>query len=257
MLRFIARRILETIPVLVCVATITFFMMKAVPGGPFDSEKNVPEEIKKQIEAYYGFDQPQWKQYLNYMGNLMRGDLGPSYKYANRSVNELIAAALPVSLQLGALALGIALCIGIPFGTLAAVKQNTWMDYLASSSAMVGICMPTFVMGPLLVLVFALHLEQFNASGWDFPRDRVLPALTLGLVYAGYIARLTRGGMLEVLNQDFIRTARAKGAGGCCRWCRSSARPSRASSPARSSSRRSSTSPGSGVTSSRASSIAT
>ena len=146
------------------------------------------------------------------MVNLLHGDLGPSFKHANRSVNELIAAALPVSLELGGLALAFALAVGITLGILAAVRQNTWLDYLASSSAMVGICMPTFVLGPLLVLVFALHLEQFNASGWDFARDRVLPALTLGLVYAGYIARLTRGGMLEVLSQDFIRTARAKGA---------------------------------------------
>ena len=212
MLRFVARRVLETIPVLFLVATITFFMMKAVPGGPLDTEKNIPVEIKRQIEAFYGLDLPVWKQYTNYMANLLQGDLGPSFKHANRSVNELIAAALPISLELGGLALAIALAIGITVGILAAVRQNTWLDYLASSTAMVGICMPTFVMGPLLVLVFALHLEQFNASGWDFARDRVLPALTLGLVYAGYIARLTRGGMLEVLSQDFIRTARAKGA---------------------------------------------
>ena len=212
MLRFIARRALETIPVLSLVATITFFMMKAVPGGPLDTEKNLPVEIKRQIEAFYGLDLPVWKQYMNYMANLLQGDLGPSFKHANRSVNELIAAALPVSLELGGLALAFALAVGITLGILAAVRQNTWLDYFASSSAMVGICMPTFVLGPLFVLVFALHLEQFNASGWDFARDRVLPALTLGLVYAGYIARLTRGGMLEVLSQDFIRTARAKGA---------------------------------------------
>jgi oligopeptide transport system permease protein len=211
MLRFIAHRVLETIPVLFLVATITFFMMKAVPGGPLDTEKSLPVEIKRQIEAFYGLDLPVWKQYTNYMANLLQGDLGPSFKHANRSVNELIAAALPVSLELGALALAFALAVGVTLGILAAVRQNTWLDYLASSSAMVGICMPTFVMGPLLVLAFALHLEQFNASGWDFARDRVLPVLTLGLVYAGYIARLTRGGMLEVLSQDFIRTARAKG----------------------------------------------
>jgi len=212
MLQLIARRILETIPVLFLVATITFFMMKAVPGGPLDTEKNIPQEIKVQIEAFYGLDQPVWKQYASYMGNLLRGDLGPSFKHANRSVNELIAAALPVSLELGGIALCVALLVDIPFGIAAAVRQNTWIDYLASTTAMAGICLPTFVMGPLLVLVFALHFEQFNASGWDFARDRVLPALTLGLVYAGYIARLTRGGMLEVLNQDFIRPARAKGA---------------------------------------------
>ncbi len=269
MLQLIARRILETIPVLVLVATITFFMMKAVPGGPLDTEKNIPQEIKVQIEAFYGLDQPLWKQYASYMGNLLRGDLGPSFKHANRSVNELIAAALPVSLELGGIALCIALLIGIPFGIAAAVRQNTWIDYLASTTAMAGICLPTFVMGPLLVLVFALHFEQFNASGWDFARDRVLPALTLGLVYAGYIARLTRGGMLEVLNQDFIRTARARGprrpawfsgmrcAADCCPWCRFSARVSRASSRGRLSSRRSSIFRASAATSSPAFSTAT
>jgi oligopeptide transport system permease protein len=212
MLRFVVRRFLETIPVLFLVATLTFFMMKAVPGGPLDTEKSLPPEIRQQIEAFYGLDLPLWKQYANYMSSLLHGDLGPSFKHANRSVNELIATSLPVSLELGAIALAVALLAGISLGIVASVRQNTWLDYIASSSAMVGICMPTFVMGPILVLVFALHFEQFNASGWDFPRDRVLPALTLGLVYAGYIARLTRGGMLEVLSQDFIRTARAKGA---------------------------------------------
>src|SRR5258708_2704539 len=198
--KLIARRILETIPVLFLVATITFFMMKAVPGGPLDTEKNIPQEIKVQIEAFYGLDQPLWKQYASYMGNLLRGDLGPSFKHANRSVNELIAAALPVSLELGGIALCVALLVGIPLGIAAAVRQNTWIDYLASTTAMAGICLPTFVMGPLLVLVFALHFEQFNASGWDFARDRVLPALTLALVYPASTPRLTRPACLHHLH---------------------------------------------------------
>src|SRR5262245_45257419 len=139
MARFIAWRLLGAIPVLFVVATITFFLMKAVPGGPFDTEKNIPEEIQRQIDAHYGLDQPLWRQYVRYMAHLVRGDLGPSFKHANRSVNELIATALPVSLELGAIALGIALVIGISLGVIAAVKQNTWIDYLASSSAMVGI----------------------------------------------------------------------------------------------------------------------
>ena len=212
MLRFIARRLLETIPVLFVIVTATFFMIRFVPGGPFTAEKAVPPEILHNLEAHYGLDQPLYRQYPDYLGSLAHGDLGPSFKYSNRTVNEIIADKLPVSLELGLLALVVALALGLSAGIVAAVRQNTWIDYLSTSFAMVGICVPTFVMGPLVVLAFALHLHWFNASGWDSARDRVLPALVLGLVYAAYIARLTRGGMLEVLNQDFIRTARAKGA---------------------------------------------
>jgi oligopeptide transport system permease protein len=212
MLRFIARRLLETIPVLFVIVTATFFMIRFVPGGPFTAEKAVPPEILRNLEAHYGLDQPLYRQYLGYLGRLAHGDLGPSFKYSNRTVNEIIADKLPVSLELGLLALAIALALGLTAGILAAVRKNTGIDYLSSSFAMVGICVPTFVMGPLVMLAFAIHLHWFNASGWYTAQDRVLPALVLGLVYAAYIARLTRGGMLEVLNQDFIRTARAKGA---------------------------------------------
>jgi oligopeptide transport system permease protein len=212
MLRFIARRLLETLPVLLVIITATFFMIRFVPGGPSTAEKAVTPEILRNLEAHYGLDKPLPRQYLDYLGSLLRGDLGPSFKYPNRTVNEIIADKLPVSLELGFTALLVALTLGITLGVLAAVKRNSWMDYAASSFAMVGICVPTFVMGPLLVLFFAIHLGWFNASGWYIPEDRILPAATLGLVYAAYIARLTRGGMLEVLNQDYIRTARAKGA---------------------------------------------
>ena len=212
MLRFIARRILETIPVLFIIVTVTFFMIRFVPGGPFTAEKAVTPEILHNLEAHYGLDQPLWRQYLNYLGGLLHGDLGPSFKYPNRTVNEIIAETLPVSFELGGEALAVALALGLTAGVLAAVKRNTWLDYAASGLAMTGICAPTFVVGPLLVLVFAIHAGWFNASGWYSPLDRVLPALTLGGYYAAYIARLTRGGMLEVLNQDYIRTARAKGA---------------------------------------------
>lgn len=212
MFRFIARRLLQVIPVLFVIITATFFMVRFVPGGPFTSEKALPPEILKNIEAHYGLDQPLWRQYLNYLGRIAHGDLGPSFKYANRSVNEIIGDKLPVSLELGGLALLVALLIGLPLGVLAAVRRNTWLDYLASSVGMLGICVPTFVLGPLLVLFFAIHLGWVNASGWYDWTDRVLPALTLGFVYAAYVMRLTRGGMLEVLNQDYIRTARAKGA---------------------------------------------
>lgn len=213
MLRFIARRLLETIPVLFVIITATFFMIRFVPGGPFTAEKAVTPEILRNLEAHYGLDQPLHRQYLDYLGSLMRGDFGPSFKYPNRTVNEIIADKLPTSLELGAWSLLIALAVGLPLGVLAAVKRNTWLDYLASSSAMIGICVPTFVMGPLFVLLFGIHLRWVNASGWYEPVDRVLPSIVLGFFYAAYIMRLTRGGMLEVLHQDYIRTARAKGAG--------------------------------------------
>jgi len=212
MLRFITRRLLEMIPVLFIIATLTFFMARIAPGGPFDTEKATTPEIRKAIEAYYGLDKPLFEQYLNVMKGYLKGDLGPDYKYPNRSVQELILGAFPASLELGCLALAIALAIGITAGLLAAIRQNSLLDYSAMSLSMIGICLPTFVMAPLLALMFAIHWHWFNASGWDFARDRVLPAMTLGFYYAAYVARLTRGGMLEILSQDFIRTARAKGA---------------------------------------------
>jgi oligopeptide transport system permease protein len=202
MLRFIGRRILETIPVLWVVATMTFFLIRLTPGGPFDREKATTPEIRKALEAQYHLDRPLLVQYFSYLRQLLRGDLGPSFKYANRRVNELIFDAFPASLELGCLSLALALLIGVSAGFLAAVRQNSFWDYSAMGLAMVGICLPTFVLGPLLMLVLAIHFKWFNAIGWDFARDRVLPSLTLGFFYAAYIARLTRGGMLEILNQD-------------------------------------------------------
>jgi len=212
MLRFIVRRLLETIPVLFVIVTATFFMIRFVPGGPFTAEKAVTPEVMRNLEAHYGLNKPLHQQYFDYLGSLLHGDLGPSFKYPNRTVNEIIADKLPTSLELGGWSLLVALVVGLPLGVLAAVKRNTWLDYLASSTAMIGICVPTFVLGPLLVLLFAIQLRWVNASGWYEPIDRILPALVLGFFYSAYIARLTRGGMLDVLNQDFIRTARAKGA---------------------------------------------
>jgi len=212
MFRFIARRLLQVIPVLFVIITATFFMVRFVPGGPFTAEKAIPQEILKNLEAHYGLDQPLWRQYLTYLGRIAHGDLGPSFKYSNRSVNEIIADKFPVSLELGGWALLVALLLGLPLGVIAAVKRNSFLDYLCSGFGMLGICVPTFVLGPLLALFFGIYLHWFNVSGWYGPTDRILPCLTLGFVYAAYIMRLTRGGMLEVLNQDFIRTARAKGA---------------------------------------------
>src|SRR6266496_627988 len=212
MLRFITSRFLQSLLALFLVITATFFMIRFVPGGPFTAEKAVTPEILRNLEAHYGLNKPLWQQYLDYLGKLARGDLGPSFKYPNRTVNEIIADKLPVSAELGVEALAIALVLGITLGTFAAVRRNTWIDYTASTFGMMGISIPTFVVGPLLVLGLAIHMGWFNASGWYGPNDRILPALVLGFAYAAPISRLTRGGMLEVLHQDFIRTARAKGA---------------------------------------------
>lgn len=212
MFRFIVSRFLQSSVALFIAITVTFFMLRFAPGGPFTAEKAVTPEILRNLEAHYGLNKPLWQQYLDYLGKLAHGDLGPSFKYPNRTVNEIIADKVPVSAELGLLSLGLALVIGVTLGTLAAVKRNTWADYTASTFGMLGISLPTFVVGPLLVLLFAIHLGWFNASGWFVPADRVLPALVLGIAYAAPVSRLTRGGMLEVLHQDFIRTARAKGA---------------------------------------------
>jgi oligopeptide transport system permease protein len=214
MLRFILRRVLETIPVLFVIATVTFFMMRLAPGGPFDSEKQASKEVRAHMEAHYGLDKPLFEQYLLQMKHLLQGDLGPSFKYPSRTVNEIIADAFPVSLELGVESLAVALAFGLLAGMIASFRQNSAWDHIPMALAMIGLCVPTFVMGPLLISAFALHLDRFDAAGWFLPRDRVLPALTLGFFYAAYIARPTRGGLLEILNQDFIRTARAKGAGG-------------------------------------------
>ncbi len=212
MLRFVLRRLLLAVPVLFIIIAVSFFMLRLAPGGPFTAEKAVTPEILRNLEKHYGLDQPPWKQFANYLGRVLRGDLGPSFRNSSYTVNEIIAQKLPVSLELGGWALLVALGLGVPLGLLAALRRNTWLDYLASTAGLTGICLPTFVLGPLLALVFGIHLGWFNVSGWYGPSDRVLPALTLGFVYAAYLMRLTRGGMLEVLSQDFIRTARAKGA---------------------------------------------
>ena len=211
MLSFILRRLLSLLPVLFTVVTINFFLIRLMPGGPFTNEKNFPEEAIKRLNEHYGLDRPLHIQYFHYLGNLLRGDLGPSFKYSNRTVNAIIAEGFPVSLELGSLALIFALLIGIPTGVWASLHPNRPSDYVPMGLAMTGICLPSFVIGPLMILGLALGLGWFNASGWNTISDRVLPAITLGSAYASYIARLTRGSMLDVLPQDYIRTARAKG----------------------------------------------
>ena len=212
MRKLLLSRLLQAIPTLWVIATLTFFMTRFAPGGPFDSEKAIAEEIRVKLESHFGLDRPLFEQYLIYLKNLMQGDLGPSFKYPEWDVSELIATAFPVSLTLGILSLLIALCIGIPIGMIAALRRNSWMDYLPMSLSMAGICLPTFVLGPLLIFALSTNLGVLPPLGWYGPGDWVLPSLTLGLFYAAYIARLTRAGMLETLQLDYIRTARAKGA---------------------------------------------
>lgn len=212
MWRFIGVRLLQAIPVILAVITVTFFLVRVAPGGPFDSEKAVIPEVKAALERQYRLDLPLGQQYVAYLGDLAEGDLGPSFKYPGRSVNELIGAGLPVTAELGFYALLIATLIGGLAGIIASLKPNTAQDYIPMGLAMIGICMPTFLLGPLLVLVFGIELEWLPVSGWgDIPGDKLLPSITLGAAYAAYIARLSRAGMLEVLSQDYIRTARAKG----------------------------------------------
>ena len=215
MLRFALGRLLQAIPVLLIVISATFLLVHSAPGGPFSADKAVPPEVIRALEAQYNLDQPLWQQYLSYLGDVLQGDLGPSFKYSGRTVNELITAGLPATAELAFYAMLVALVIGVSAGVLAAIRPNTMQDYLPMSAAMLGICMPSFLLGPLLVLVFGIHLEWLPVSGWgDIPGDKILPAITLGTGYAAYIARLSRGGMLEVLSQDYIRTARAKGLSG-------------------------------------------
>lgn len=208
---FILRRAIQIPVVLLAVITITFFMVRAAPGGPFSSERQLPRHIEANLNAYYGFDRPLLEQYGAYLVQLCQGDLGPSTKYEGLTVNEIIGQSFPVSLQLGLAAFCLSVIIGLPLGIYSAYRQNSVFDYSLMSIAMIGICLPTFVLGPLLSYFFALKFGWFNSSGWYEPKDIVLPAVTLGLYFAAYIARLSRAGMLEVMNQDFIRTARAKG----------------------------------------------
>ena len=212
MFKFALGRLLQAVPVLLVVITMTFMLVHSAPGGPFSADKAVPAEVLEALEAQYNLNQPLWQQYLNYLGDVVQGDMGPSFKYPGRSVNELILSGLGTTAELGLYAMLVAIFIGIIAGVTASMRPNTMQDYVPMTAAMIGICMPSFLLGPLLVLVFGIHLEWLPVSGWDqIPGDKVLPAITLGTGYAAYIARLSRGGMLEVLSQDYIRTARAKG----------------------------------------------
>ena len=212
MLSIFFRRLLIAVPVILIVTTITFFLIRLAPGGPFDADKVVPPEVLKNLNATYNLDAPVLVQYKDYMINLAQGDFGPSFRYPGRSVTEMIFTGLPTTFELAFYAILIAIFIGILSGVTAAVKRNTSLDYIPMTIAMIGICMPTFLLGPILVLIFGIYFEVLPVSGWgSLPGDKILPSITLGAAYAAYIARLSRGGMLETLNQDYIRTARAKG----------------------------------------------
>ncbi|OGQ21900.1 MAG: hypothetical protein A3I05_00505 [Deltaproteobacteria bacterium RIFCSPLOWO2_02_FULL_44_10] len=212
MLRYIFKRLVGSLLTILCITTFCFFMIRIAPGGPFDEEKAIPPDIKRNIEKKYHLDEPLPKQYLRYVkGVFLHLDLGPSYKYPGRDVNEFIEAGVPKTLQLGFGALIVALCLGVGMGLTAALRQNTRIDYFAMAFAMIGVSIPSFVMAPLMQLFFSLKLKLFPVAGWESFHHMILPCLALGTLYAATIARLTRGGMLEVVRQDYIRAARAKG----------------------------------------------
>jgi oligopeptide transport system permease protein len=208
---FVARRLIIIVPTLWVIATLTFFLVHAAPGGPFQSERDIPAAAKEQLLRKYGLDRPLHVQYLNFITNAARLDFGPSYKFPQRQVREIIFEAFPVSAELGGWALLVAILVGAPIGVIAAVRQNSRADYASMAVALAGVSVPNFVLGPVLVLGLALTVFLLPPALWQGPESRILPVLTLATAYVAYIARLTRGGMLEVLRQDYIRTARAKG----------------------------------------------
>ncbi len=211
MLRFALKRVLGAIPTLLVLIALAFFLIKAAPGGPFDTDRRLPPEIEANLQAAYNLDEPLYRQFGLYLGGLLKGDFGPSFQYRDYTVTELIAAGFPVSLRLGGLAMLLAFVVGVAVGTVAALKQNAFADHAVMAAAMTGISIPNFVMAPLLVLVFAVTLKWLPAGGLGDWRNFVLPVVALALPQIAYIARLTRGSMIEVLRADFIRTARAQG----------------------------------------------
>lgn len=213
MIQYIIRRILQFIPVLLAVTLFTFVLVRVIPGGPFDriGDKSLPAEIVANLEAKYHLDKPVWQQYLEYLWDLFHLDLGPSFAYRTRTVNDIIADSLPISAQLGAMSLILSLVIGIPAGCIAALKHNTTIDYVSTFIAILGRSIPSVVLGPVLIWAFALKLGWFPVARWQGPKYWVLPVITLGTAYSAGVARLTRGSLLEVLREDYIRTARSKG----------------------------------------------
>lgn len=211
MLRYTVLRLLGAVPTLFLLITLAFFLIRAAPGGPFDAEKALPPEIEANLRAAYHLDEPLPQQFARYVGNLARGDFGPSFQYRDYTVTELIATGLPVSLRLGLAAMLLAVIAGVGAGTIAAMRRNRPADHAVMAMAMTGISVPNFVLAPILILVFAVHLGWLPAGGLGSPAHLVLPVIALALPQVAWIARITRGSMTEVLSSDFIRAARAKG----------------------------------------------
>lgn len=215
MLAYTVRRFLGLLPALFVIITVSFFLVRLAPGGPFDQERTLPPQIRANLDRVYGLDQPLTLQYVHYLSRLVHGDLGPSFKLRDFSVSELIAAGLPVSATLGGFALLLALILGIPLGIAAALWHGRAADFGIAGFVALAVALPSFVTGPLLALIFGLYLHWLPVGGWEegSPRYLILPVLTLGLPVAAYVARLTRGGLLEVLQSNPVRTARARGLG--------------------------------------------
>lgn len=213
MARYVLRRIGSALVILWVIISITFVLMHAIPGGPFTSEKKLPPQVKASIEAKYHLDDPLWKQYADYIGGVVTGDLGPSYKYEGRSVNDIIGESFPVSAQLGLLALCVAVVGGIAAGAISAMRPNGIIDYAITFVSTLGISVPTFIIGAVLVYVVGFELGWFPVAMWRGPSYMILPVLTLAAQPMAFIARLTRSGLLDVYQQEYIRTARAKGLG--------------------------------------------
>ena len=211
MLYGILKRILASLVTLLAIITVSFFMIKVAPGGPFDAEKTPPEAVRKAIEAKYHLDEPLWRQYLYYMEGVVQLDFGPSFQVAHLNVTDVIAAGMGYTLAIGGLGMIFAVLVGMSIGIGAAMYQNKWVDHVLMSSAMLGISVPSMVMAPLLLLIFAITLGWLPSSGLNSPAAYILPVFTLSLYYIANIARLTRGSMLEVLSSNYIRTAYAKG----------------------------------------------
>ena len=213
MFGYVLRRLGSAIPTLFLIVTLAFFMIRLAPGGPFSLERPIDPLIMENLNRAYHFDKPIWQQYFIYLGNLVQGNLGPSFTRRDFTVNELFASGLPVSIRLGPMAIGIALVLGVILGAVAALRQNSWVDYLVVGSATLGITIPTFIIAPLLSLVFGVMLGWLPAGGWDGGswRNMVLPVATLALPQIAIIARLTRGATIEALRSNHVRTARAYG----------------------------------------------
>lgn len=212
MLQFILKRLLGAIPTIFVIITIAFFLIRVAPGGPFDQERTLPPEIQANLNKVYHLDKPLVAQYGMYLKNILHGDFGPSFQYKDRTVTELIGIGFPVSLQLGGIAILLALVIGSTLGITAALRQNTGVDYSVMGVAMTGITIPNFVMAPLLILLFSVVLGWLPAGGWgENWKQRILPIVVLALPQIAYIARMMRGSMIEVLHSNYIRTAKAKG----------------------------------------------